>query len=54
MPIVTGLIPGYFVSTNAGFAVEAYRWIFAEQAGQEREGDLTARDARPSVASRLS
>ncbi|MGE3917497.1 MAG: MFS transporter, partial [Hyphomicrobiaceae bacterium] len=29
MPIVTGLIPGLFPVTPTGYAVEAYRWIFA-------------------------
>ncbi len=51
MPIVTGLIPGLFVSTTPGFAVEAYRWIFAAIALSLLAGllvYLTARDARPS------
>ncbi len=51
LPILTGFIPGWFGPTNAGYAPEAYRLIFASLAASLAVG-LTiyivgARDIRP-------
>ncbi len=54
MPIGTGFIPGLFPMSAAGYAPEAYRWIFAAIGATlllGLLGYLFARDARPSQAS---
>ena len=51
MPIGTGLIPGLFPIGPGGYAVEAYRWIFATMAGTLLAGLLVylrSRDVPPS------
>lgn len=51
LPILTGLIPAIFPSTGPGYAVEAYRWIFATLAlalGLGLAIYLTSKDVKPS------
>jgi MFS family permease len=50
LPMVTGLIPGVFPSAGPGYAVEAYRWIFATLAlalGLGLAVYLSSKDVRP-------
>ena len=51
LPMVTGLIPGFFPIGPSGYATEAYRWIFAAIAATLLTGllgYLRARDVPPS------
>ena len=53
MPVLTGLIPGLFPIGPAGYAVDAYRWIFAAIAASlclGLIGYLGSRDVPPSQA----
>ncbi|MBS0242178.1 MAG: MFS transporter [Proteobacteria bacterium] len=57
MPLVTGLIPGLFPVSAAGYAAEAYRWIFATIAAALVAGlavYLTSEDVPPSRAAKVS
>jgi MFS family permease len=50
LPVLTGMIPALFPSTGPGYAVEAYRWIFATLAlalGLGLAIYLTSKDVKP-------
>jgi MFS family permease len=57
MPIGTGLIPGLFPAGPNGYAVDAYRWIFAAIAASLLAGllgYLRSRDVPPSQAAQVA
>lgn len=52
MPVVTGLIPGFFPVTASGYAPVAYQWIFATIAASLAAGlavYVTSTDVRPRL-----